>query len=286
MRRALASTAVATSMALLTLGGPALSPTSADPPAEWSHNPGSAVGPPRWGDIGFPTCSRGTRQSPVNIETSAATRVGGPPLRLRYAASDVTLANTGHAVEGQIPAGVSNTLRVGSEQYELTQYHFHAPSEHAIDGVRADVEAHFVHANSAGDTAVVGVLYRIGPRPNKALGRILRSASATTGVAVELGRANPAKMFRGIKAIRMKAGGALRVRSFHAYDGSLTTPACTEGIRWSVLAEGGHVSSRAVAHLHEVIAQFPDNDGYPNNNRPLQPLNGRVVKHRGLLQAW
>jgi carbonic anhydrase len=70
------------------------------------------------------------------------------------------------------------------------------------------------------------------------------------------------------------------VDSFYAYDGSLTTPGCTQEVRWSVLPDGGQVFAAAVARLHRVIGHFPHYDGYPNNNRPLQPLNGRVIKLR------
>lgn len=72
----------------------------------------------------------------------------------------------------------------------------------------------------------------------------------------------------------------VRVESFYTYTGSLTTPGCTEGVRWSVVANGGHVSRAAVAHFHKVIAKFPNYDGNPNDNRPVQPLNGRVIRYR------
>ena len=62
--------------------------------------------------------------------------------------------------------------------------------------------------------------------------------------------------------------------------GSLTTPGCTEGVLWSVLADGGRVSAAAVARFHQLIAQFPYYYGYPNNNRPLQLLDGRVIQLR------
>jgi carbonic anhydrase len=68
--------------------------------------------------------------------------------------------------------------------------------------------------------------------------------------------------------------------SNYSYSGSLTTPGCTEGVAWSVLADGGGVSKAAVARLHQVIARFPYYYGYPNNNRPVLPLNGRVIKLR------
>ena len=278
-RNLLASVAAATAMALVALGGPAQSlPSGAEAPAiAWNHDPASSIGPGAWGQIGFPTCSQGTRQSPVNLIAGAAAAVGGPPLLMRYRASEVAVENTGHVVEVPVPTDAHDTLQIGGDRYELTQYHFHAPSEHAIDGVRADVEAHFVHVSASGATAVVGVLYRLGREPNESLDRILRSAPATAGEEVPAGDASPAELFDGIKGIRMKHAGPVGVRSFYAYDGSLTTPACTEGVRWSVLVDGGHVSPAAVAHLHQVIAQFPDYGGYPNNNRPLQPLNGRVV---------
>jgi carbonic anhydrase len=76
------------------------------------------------------------------------------------------------------------------------------------------------------------------------------------------------------------AGAPLQVNSFCAYDGSLTTPGCTEDVRWSVLADGDQVSKAAVARLHRVIGQFPNCNGYRNNNRPTQPLNGRIIRLR------
>jgi hypothetical protein len=48
----------------------------------------------------------------------------------------------------------------------------------------------------------------------------------------------------------------------------------------SVLARGGQVSNAAVARFHQLIAQFPDYNGYPNNNRPVQPPNGRIIRLR------
>ena len=74
---------------------------------------------------------------------------------------------TGHVVEVPIPADVHDSLQIGGDRYGLVQYHFHAPSEHAVNGRRAAVEAHFVHTNAQGATAVVGVFYRRGPTPTR-----------------------------------------------------------------------------------------------------------------------
>ncbi len=250
-------------------------------PATWNHDPGSPIGPFHWAELdGFGVCGSGKHQSPVNIETARTRVLHGPPLQLRYHESELVVENTGHVVEVPIQDDVEDVLQIGADRYRLSQYHFHALSEHTVNGRHADVEAHFVHTNDAGDTAVVGVLYRIGHRPNSLLETILRSAPETSGEESEpMGEANPADMFRGIDGACPKHG-KVRVDSFYAYSGSLTTPGCTENVRWSVLSDGGHVSAEAVAHFHKVIAQFAGYDDYANNNRPVQPLNDRVIQHR------
>jgi len=218
------------------------------------------------------------------FKTTGASSVAfyrGSPLLLSYERSDLIVENTGHVVEVPIPGGVNDTLQIGSDIYELVQYHFHAPSEHAVNGRLADVEAHFVHMDTNGAKAVVGVFFRVGPQlPNTLLDTILLAAPATSGEEVHIGEASPAELFGRIRGVSLTRGGAVRVNTFYTYDGSLTTPGCTQGVRWSVLAGGGQVSRAAVTRLHQVIAQFPNYDGYPNNNRPLQPLNGRVIRLR------
>ena len=263
-------------LGLLVVPAQSVSPV-AETPAAWNHNPASAIGPENWGQIGYPTCSQGTHQSPVDIATGAVAAVGGAPLLLRYEELELEVENTGHVVEVPVPAGVHNTLRIGGDLYEMSQFHFHAPSEHAIDGVRADVEAHFVHVDAHGDIAVVGVLYRVGPHPNEVLDQILSAAPEVAGEEAPAGAGNPAELLAGIEGIALKHQGAVKVDSFYSYDGSLTTPACAEHVRWLVLMDGGQVSADDVAHLHDVIAQFPGYAGFADNNRPLQPLNGRVV---------
>jgi carbonic anhydrase len=282
-RRELLKTTGAAAVAIATCGSVStlFSGTgTAQAAAVWNHDPASPIGPLHWGNIGFPVCGQGTSQSPVDIRTDKVAAYRGSPLVLRYESSELVVENTGHVVEVLIPTGVNNTLQIGGDSYALVQYHFHAPSEHTVNGQRADVEAHFVHMNAQGATAVVGVFYRLGSEPNALLDRILLSAPETAGEEVTAGEASPAEMFHHIGDVSAKQGGPVLVNSFYAYDGSLTTPGCTQDVRWSVLEDGGGVSHAAVKRFHELIAQFPNYDGYPNNNRPLQPLNGRVIKLR------
>ena len=203
----------------------------------------------------------------------------GSPLLLRYTSSELGVENTGHVVEVPIPTAVQNTLQIGGSRYQLVQYHFHAPSEHAIDGRRADVEAHFVHMNALGATLVVDGMFRIDPEPNPLLDRILLSAPEA-GEETHAGEASPAELFHHLSGVRATPADRVQVNSFYAYDGSLTTPGCTPDVRWFLAAGEGHVSTVAVRRFHQVIAQFPDYNGYPNDNRPLQPLNQRVVRLR------
>ena len=246
--------------------------------APWNHNPASPIGPRHWGNIGYPACGTGAGQSPVDIDTRAVTRLNGPPLLINYERSGLGVENTGHVVEVPIPAGVTDTLRIGNDTYQLTQYHFHAPAEHEINGGLADVEAHFVHQNSRGDNAVVGVFFRRGHDPNPLLDKILLSAPVTANDEVTIGEANPADLFPRVgRHGNRHDKRRLNVGSFYTYSGSLTTPGCTAGVRWFVLADGGRVSHAAVRRLHFVISRFPYYGGYPNNNRPVQPLNGRVI---------
>ena len=273
--------AAATIAASLLGAAPTLRPgTARAATATWNHDPASPIGPNHWADIGFPTCGQGMRQSPVNIRTRQVAAYHGSPLLLRYQVSELTVENTGHVVEVPIPTGVHDTLRLDGDRYELDQYHFHAPSEHAINGRLADVEAHFVHHNAEGATAVVGILFRRGPDPNALLDKILLSAPATAGEEVHAGDASPAELFDDLRGVTVKRDGRVQVHAFYTYDGSLTTPGCTENVHWSVLAAGGQVSNAAVTRFHEVISRFPGYGGYPNNNRPLQPLNRRVVQLR------
>jgi carbonic anhydrase len=204
----------------------------------------------------------------------------GSPLLLRYERAELGIENTGHVVEVPTPAGADDTLQIGGNMYQMVQYHFHVPSEHAVNGRRADLEAHFVHMNAQGVTAVVGVLFTVGPGPNPLLDHILLAAPETAGEEVTAGKGSPAELFRHVSGVSAAGRSPVRVNSFYSYTGSLTTPGCTEGVLWSVLAGHGQVSGAAVTRFHGLIAKFPDYNGYPDNNRPLQPLNGRVIKRR------
>jgi carbonic anhydrase len=144
---------------------------------------------------------------------------------------------------------------VNGATYELVQFHFHAPSEHTIDGKHADAEVHLVHRNAAGQLAVVGVLIKKGLE-NRA------SKSLWDNLPTHAGPARPLSE-------PVNPDGLLPVRrTSYRYEGSLTTPPCAEGVTWMVMTEPIQLSAMQLKLFEKLIKR---------NNRPVQPLNRRTV---------
>jgi carbonic anhydrase len=253
---------------LVACGGSGPTPSAPVEPA-WNHDPDDAsLGPTAWGSIdqSFEACRTGTSQSPVDIAGTVEADL--PPLSFDYEATPLVVENTGHTVEVPMPEGSEQTLTVGEGEYRLDQYHFHAPSEHTLDGESFDAEAHLVHENDDGEIAVVGVSLEVGAPTSELFDAVLTNAPQEAAEKVEAGGDR--------SPIELLPGG--QVTRYYSYPGSLTTPGCDEGVRWFVLEDALGVSATAVERLHELIAGLPGYDGYENNNRPTQPLNDRVIQ--------
>jgi carbonic anhydrase len=241
---------------------------------EWNHNPASDIGPSFWGSLTFPfaTCGAGDpfievgkKQTPVIIVTAATVAAPLPGLAFQYGNTDFTVENTGHVVE--VPYGPGSAIRVGQDAqdtYGLLQFHFHAPSEHTVNGQFAAAEIHLVHRNNLLDLAVVGVLLSVGSPVNTVIDDILLNAPTDEGEIELHGSVNARDVLPQSK-------------KYYHYSGSLTTPPCSEGVRWFVLQEPVFVSQAAIDRLHQIISLFPHYDGFPDNNRPVRPINGRVI---------
>jgi carbonic anhydrase len=251
----------------------------------WSHSP-EAHGPAAWGSAAprFATCGTqsgdarvevGMKQSPIDIVTSAVVKQNLPDLVFLYEDTPLDVENTGHVIEVPYvggskvlfgrPAGSLQGASV-TDEYKLIQFHFHAPSEHTINGKVADMELHLVHQNALGDLAVVGVLMNKGSDPNPAFDQIMGNASNSEGT-------------HHVEGAKINARNLLPANAaYYTYSGSLTTPPCTEGVRWSVLRDPVTVSTYAVNQFHGLISQFPGHDGkQANNNRPTLDPHGRTV---------
>jgi carbonic anhydrase len=250
MRRIGRGSIVAVVAGLLALAGCSSDGSDAAPgPPHWGYH--GAEGPQHWGGLAkdYRTCETGRRQSPIDIVDP--TPVATSPFEVRYRDGRAAVVDNGHTIQADASNG--GTLTDAGASYELVQMHFHSPSETTIAGAHAPVEVHFVNADDDGNLAVVAAMVRPGAE-NAAwepfLDAFETAEKDATGIDLAWSRLLPA------------AQHASR------FDGSLTTPPCTEGVRWLVL-------DTPIAMSPAQIAAFED--AYSGNNRPTQPLDGRRV---------
>jgi carbonic anhydrase len=245
-------------LALITLGLAACSLAGASPSARPEFGYAGDVGPGTWGDLDpeWRTCTTGERQSPIDLAEPQPETATDPGLD--YVAGDGSVSDSGHTVTIALPAGSS--LELDGTTYALQQLHFHSPGEHPFGGNPAAVEWHFVHRSPNGALAVVAVLLDEGLE--SAAWRPVVDAVAVApadGTTGEVRGLDPAALLPASRA-------SLR------YEGSLTTPPCTEGVRWTVLTERLQLSGDQLATLRS---------RYSGNSRPAQEPNGRAVRDDG-----
>ncbi len=219
----------------------------------WSYE--GANGPGRWGDLSpdYAACKQGRMQSPIDIRGAQFDRL--PGLTFQYRSSPLTIVNKGYTIEVVYDRG--SYLRIGPRRYELESFHFHTPSEHTINGWRADMVIHIVHRDRQGKILVVAVPVIAGRRHNVMLNRLWDYAPKTVGDSEYYPHV-------GIKPTFLLPNK----RGYYAYSGSLTTPPCTEGVRWIVLKAPLQVSAEQVHRFRRVMGR---------NVRPLQAVNARAV---------
>ena len=210
-----------------------------------------------WGklDPAYKTCSKGHQQSPIDVR-GARLNKALPPIEFHYIAGAITLENNGHTVVAHVDPG--SYIVAGGVRYELVEYDFHHPAEEAVKGKLTDMDVHLVHKSADGRLVVVAVRFLEDPgAPNAVLATLWPHLPARAGVSQKVTEmVNP--------------GGFLPAdRGYWTYMGSLTTPPCTEGVRWYIFEQEVSVSRdqlRAFAALFKV------------NTRPLQDPHGRRIE--------
>ena len=222
---------------------------------QWDYT--GETGPDRWADLSgdYAACTEGERQSPINIKGAQPTEGAAP--RFDYRGESTHLEQLAHSV--YIHFGDTNTLTTGAGDYILRQIHWHTPGEHRVEGESAPMELHLVHTRGSGEVAVVGVFYELGAADPA----IQRWIEATPPDAPS----NSDDLH--LAARDFQPPGA----AYYHYDGSLTTPPCTEAVDWFVMRERRTISAEQLAALNELTAG--------DNNRPIQPLNGRRIELLG-----
>lgn len=216
-------------------------------------------GAQHWSELDpeYAVCNRGKEQSPIDIRMPRKARL--PPLEFEYKNEPVRyVINNGHTIRVNYhdAPGTGSFLVMGGRRYQLTQFHFHHPSEERVDGKRYEMVLHLMHKGGDGQVVGVAVFLKIG-RANPTVQQVLDHMPAAEGqLAVPGVEIDPAAMLP-------------HDTGYYMYMGSVTAPPCTEGVRWIVLKTPVEISAaqaKAFARL------------YPDDARPAQPLNGRVVE--------
>ena len=228
---------------------------------KWSYS--GADGPTHWADLDsdYKACGEGTEQSGIDLTDARSGDFGR--IALSYTPEPFEVKNNGHAIEvaalkseDTLALADSSNPDAPLTDYVLAQLHFHAPSEHTLKGKHYPVEVHFVHQAPDGKLAVVGVFFEQGAANStfaKIASKIPSQADQTNQMSSDL---NPEGLMPPLD------GTAFR------YDGSLTTPPCTEGVTWTVYKQPVTLSASQIEDLTSV---------YSDNARPVQPIGDRVI---------
>lgn len=235
----------------LALGIPA--PVRAHREIHWSYE--GDTGPDQWGRINpeWSTCASGQRQSPIDIRDGI--RVDLEPIRFEYRPAQFRIMDNGHTVQAKL--GFGNTLAVMGRRFELSQIHFHRPSEERIEGRAFDMVAHLVHQDLDGRLGVVAVLLEVGPKPNPVLQTLWNN--------LPLERNSEYAPQDAIDPRQLLPGSG----DYYTYMGSLSEPPCSEDVLWMVMKQPVQISEDQL----RIFARL-----YPRNARPIQRVNDRLIK--------
>ena len=221
-------------------------------PVQWSYE--GEGGPEHWGTLRpeYKACATGERQSPIDIRDGI--KVDLPPILFQYKPAQFRIVDTGNTVQVAIS---DNRISLMGKDYDLVQFRFHKPSEERVAGKSFDMVAHLIHRSDDNKLAVVAVHLEKGTEHPvvQTLWNYLpleRNVDVyPPDVAIDLNQLLPEK------------------KGYYTYMGSLTEPPCSEGVLWLVMKDQVQVSADQIAIFGRL---------YRNNARPVQPLNGRLIK--------
>jgi carbonic anhydrase len=221
----------------------------------WTYE--GETGPQNWGKLKpeFNLCAIGKRQSPINIDEGNTLAGPAEAVQFNYTPSNAIVNNNGHTI--QVDVDGENSITVRGSTYRLLQFHFHTPSEEQVNFKRFSMVAHLVHKNDEGQLAVVAVLMEIGG-VNPLIDKVW--------TYMPLDANDRVRMPRDLLNLNELLPADQR---YYQFMGSLTTPPCTEGVLWMVLKQPVKISKTQ----YRLFTQL-----YPNNARPVQPVNGRAVR--------
>lgn len=197
-------------------------------------------------------CNTGHQQSPIDIRQA----VPAEKKSLEFTTIPNTLNSYSDGNTFHVYFNPGNTLTVDGGHYDLSEMDFHHPSEHTKDGKAYPMEAHLVFQNAKGEKAVVGI-WMIEGMKNKFLQPIWKNMPSNKGDKVR------------------HPGVSLDLKDFlpsdksaYSYVGSLTTPPCSENVRWFVLQSPVQISGNQLKKFEKTFTE---------NARSAMALNGRQI---------
>ncbi len=225
---------------------------AAEDNTQWGYE--GETGPEYWAELDpkFSGC-KGFNQSPINI--SNTTRALLSDITFDYHDVVFNMLNNGHTIQLNYAGGSS--ISVDGRIFDLQQFHFHSPSENHINGMSYPMEVQLVHKDADGNLGVIGVMFKEGAENPmiKGLWGHLKEAVVGQDLVKE--------------GIQINAYGILPSnKEYYRFNGSLTTPPCSEGVMWMVMKEPLEISSRQVRQFVNLIGR---------NNRPIQSVNARPI---------
>ncbi|API86735.1 carbonic anhydrase [Francisella uliginis] len=227
--------------------------------AQWGYV--GAEGPEHWGDLSkrYKECAIGKQQSPINLVTTKAVKGNeADKVKIDYHLHVESILNNGHTIQILFKPG--SYIFVGKQKYELKQMHFHTPSENYVDGKEYPFEAHFVNISKDGKIAVLALLYQYSDtKTNPFISKIWPH------IPKKVGETNTFS-FTVNKTDSPFPNGH---HSFYEYTGSLTTPPCTEGVKWIILKRKAKISKKQVQTFRDILTF--------NNDRPIQKTDNRKI---------
>ena len=212
--------------------------------------------PQNWGSLKpeYEKCGTGTVQSPINVQVNYTHDHRHAPV-IAQNLSVLQYSPTSHNFKLKCATrfGECSQVKYRGKTYTMDSVHFHSPSENHLNGRSYPLEMHMVH-KSGKNLAVVAVLFEVGRTENKELQHMLDAAHGQHYSVVDL-------------SSLAKASSAETC----TFDGSLTTPPCSEGVQWIMSLSVQRATVKQIGEYREMTGEVA-------NNRPLQKLNSRRFK--------
>jgi carbonic anhydrase len=234
------------------------------------------TGPIRWGQLSpaFVLCLEGQLQSPININRNRQFQNKPHNLVIHYQPAPLaivddgvteltlgklqTIIHDGHGIQLNFSSqSAQEKVVFENKEYHLVQFHFHSPSENALNGQTFPLEVHFVHQSADGHVLVIGIFIKAGAS-NPAIQKIIQNLPEVEGVEhiVSKEQINPATLLPANQ-------------EYYSFMGSLTTPPCTEGLQWIIMPHAARATPGQILLLRKAMGG--------DNARPVQSRNHRKI---------